>query len=69
MKENKWSADNVSFGSGGGLLQKVHKDTQKCAFNCSYAVINGTGVKVLELHYMHIPTTNPPKRTHVCTRE
>lgn len=30
----------------GGLLQKVHRDTQKCAFKCSYAVISGEGVNV-----------------------
>ena len=44
MKVNKWSADNVAFGSGGALLQKVHRDTQKCAYKCSYAIINGVGV-------------------------
>ena len=30
----------------GGLLQRVHRDTQKCAFKCSYAVVNGKGVNV-----------------------
>ena len=44
MRNNKWSADNVSFGSGGALLQKLNRDTQKCAFKCSYAIINGKGV-------------------------
>ena len=32
----KWSADNIAFGSGGGLLQKLNRDTQKCAFKASY---------------------------------
>ncbi|XP_071171487.1 nicotinamide phosphoribosyltransferase-like isoform X2 [Mytilus edulis] len=41
MKKNRWSADNVVFGSGGALLQQVDRDTQKCAFKCSYAVVNG----------------------------
>ncbi|CAC5401054.1 NAMPT [Mytilus coruscus] len=41
MKKNKWSADNVVFGSGGALLQQVDRDTQKCAFKCSFAVVNG----------------------------
>jgi len=27
-----WSADNLATGSGGGLLQNVHRDTQKWAF-------------------------------------
>ena len=30
-----WSADNIAFGSGGGLLQKVNRDTCKFAFKCS----------------------------------
>ena len=46
MKDNKWSVDNITFGSGGALLQRLHRDTQKCAFKCSYAVINGKGVRV-----------------------
>ena len=30
-----YSTDNIAFGSGGGLLQKLNRDTQKCAFKCS----------------------------------
>ena len=45
MKQNKWSVDNVAFGSGGALLQKVDSDTQKCAYRCSYVVVNGKGVR------------------------
>ena len=37
VKERGWSLDNLAFGSGGGLLQKLHRDTQKCAFKCCYA--------------------------------
>lgn len=44
VKEKGWSLDNLAFGSGGGLLQKVHRDTQKCAFKCCYAYINGKDV-------------------------
>lgn len=36
-----FSADNVTFGMGGGLLQKVNRDTQKFAFKCSSAVVDG----------------------------
>lgn len=36
-----WSADNVAFGSGGGLLQKVNRDTQKFAFKCSAVQVYG----------------------------
>lgn len=41
MKAFKWSADNVAFGSGGALLQKMHRDTQKCAYKCSFATVDG----------------------------
>ncbi len=44
MKANQWSIDNLTFGSGGALLQRLHRDTQKCAYKCSYAIINGKGV-------------------------
>jgi nicotinamide phosphoribosyltransferase len=36
-----WSVDNVAFGSGGGLLQKVNRDTQKCAYKCSWVEVDG----------------------------
>ncbi|HLQ46551.1 MAG TPA: hypothetical protein VK137_17540, partial [Planctomycetaceae bacterium] len=35
MKTAGWSADNIAFGSGGGLLQKLNRDTQRFAFKCS----------------------------------
>lgn len=41
MEKNKWSADNITFGSGGGLLQKIDRDTQKFAFKCSSVTIDG----------------------------
>ena len=41
LKTHGWSADNVGFGMGGALLQKVHRDTQKFAFKCSCATVNG----------------------------
>lgn len=30
-----WSTDNVAFGMGGALLQKLNRDTQRFAFKCS----------------------------------
>nr|KAG5687412.1 hypothetical protein BaRGS_004914 [Batillaria attramentaria] len=48
MKKHGWSADNLAFGSGGALLQRMDRDTQKCAFKCSYAVINGKEVNVFK---------------------
>lgn len=41
MAAAMWSADNVTFGMGGGLLQQVNRDTQKFAFKCSSIVVNG----------------------------
>ena len=34
-----WSADNIAFGSGGGLLQKLNRDTQRFAFKCSSILV------------------------------
>jgi len=36
-----WAAENLAFGSGGALLQKLNRDTQKCAFKCSEIVKAG----------------------------
>lgn len=44
--ENKWSFDNLAFGSGGGLLQSFNRDTLKFAIKACYAVINGKGIDV-----------------------
>merc|ERR1712157_590994 len=38
----------IAFGSGGGLLQQVDRDTQKCAFKCSFAVANGKPLDVIK---------------------
>lgn len=35
VEQTGWSADNLAFGSGGGLLQKMNRDTQRFAFKCS----------------------------------
>ena len=48
LKLHGWSADNIAFGSGGGLLQKLNRDTQKCAFKCSYAEVDGLGRDVFK---------------------
>lgn len=41
MKTAKWSVDNIAFGSGGGLLQKLNRDTLKFAFKCASIRVNG----------------------------
>lgn len=58
MKAHGWSADNIAFGSGGGLLQKVNRDTQKFAFKCSAAEIDGLWHPV-----MKDPITDPGKKS------
>jgi nicotinamide phosphoribosyltransferase len=48
-----WSTDNLAFGMGGALLQKLNRDTQKFAFKCSSATVNG-----LERHVYKEPVTD-----------
>jgi nicotinamide phosphoribosyltransferase len=58
MVANGWSADNIAFGSGGGLLQKLDRDTCKFAFKCSFAEVNGKPVFVYK-----DPVTDPGKKS------
>ncbi len=53
-----WSADNIAFGMGGALLQKMNRDTQQCAFKCSDIVINGERHPVFK-----DPVDDPGKRS------
>jgi nicotinamide phosphoribosyltransferase len=53
-----WSADNLGYGSGGGLLQKVDRDTQRFAFKCCAIEINGQWHDV-----MKNPITDSTKRS------
>jgi len=46
LKQDGISAENLVLGMGGALLQKVDRDTQKFAFKCSYAEIDGDPVDV-----------------------
>lgn len=41
MRSSGWSADNIAFGSGGGLLQKLNRDTCRYAFKCASATVDG----------------------------
>jgi len=56
LKAHGWSLDNIAFGSGGGLLQKLNRDTQKCAFKCSFITIDGEDRDVFK-----DPVTDPGK--------
>lgn len=41
MMNAGWSADNIAFGMGGALLQKLNRDTCRFAFKCSAVEVNG----------------------------
>lgn len=56
IKSAGWSTENVAFGSGGSLMQQLNRDTQKCAFKCSHAIVKGQAIDV----YKH-PITDPQK--------
>lgn len=58
LTDRGWSASNIAFGSGGGLLQKVNRDTQKWAFKCCFAEVKGKPVDVRK-----DPVTDPGKRS------
>jgi nicotinamide phosphoribosyltransferase len=58
MAEAGWSADNIAFGSGGGLLQKLNRDTQKFAFKCSSVTIGESERDVFKQ-----PVTDAGKRS------
>jgi len=53
-----WSASNIAFGSGGGLLNDINRDTQKWAFKCSYAEVGGLARDVVK-----DPVTDRGKRS------
>lgn len=48
LKQCGYSADNIAFGSGGGLLQKLNRDTMKFAFKCSNITVNGEDREVFK---------------------
>lgn len=57
-KFHGWSADNISFGMGGALLQQLNRDTQKFAFKCSAAQIDNEWRPVFK-----DPITDPGKNS------
>lgn len=52
------ATENAAFGMGGGLLQKVDRDTMKWAMKASRAVINGQPRDIFK-----DPVTDPGKRS------
>jgi len=53
----KWSATNINFGMGGGLLQKNDRDTQKFAMKCCAILNDGTWVDVYKDPAIYDPDT------------
>ena len=62
MMKVGWSADNIAFGSGGGLLQKLNRDTQKFAFKCSSIDIEENGTIISRDVYKQ-PKTDSGKKS------
>jgi len=55
---HQWSADNIAFGMGGALLQKLDRDTFQFAMKCSAIRINGEWKDVSKS-----PVTDPGKNS------
>jgi len=51
LLNNGYSATNIAFGMGGGLLQQLDRDTLRFAMKCSYIVVDGEGVEVFKDPY------------------
>lgn len=58
LKARKISADNIAFGMGGELLQKVNRDTQKFAMKASAICVHSEWFDVYKC-----PITDPGKRS------
>lgn len=46
MKEHQLSAENIAFGMGGRLLQRINRDTAKFAMKANAAKVNGVWTDV-----------------------
>ena len=46
VTKNGFSIESLVFGMGGGLLQKVNRDTQRFAFKCSAQYRNGEWIDI-----------------------
>ncbi len=58
LDESKFSGDNIAYGSGGGLLQKLNRDTFKFAIKCSAVEVDGKFKDVFK-----DPITDPGKKS------
>lgn len=58
LESHGYSADNIAFGQGGALLQRVHRDEQQFAMKCSAVCVQGQWRDVFK-----DPATDPAKRS------
>jgi nicotinamide phosphoribosyltransferase len=58
LRSRKYSASNIAFGMGGGLLQQLNRDTQRFAFKCAAALRGGEWIDVSK-----DPVTDTGKRS------
>jgi nicotinic acid phosphoribosyltransferase len=58
-----FSADNIAFGMGGALLQKVDRDTQKFAMKCSAIMVSEGGESSEWVDVFKDPITDKGKRS------
>lgn len=63
MQNAGFSAENIVFGMGGGLLQKLNRDTMRFAFKCSAQHRNGTWVPVAK---EPLDATKASKKGRLC---
>ena len=48
LTNNKWSIDNIAFGSGGWTITKTQSRYLKCAMKCSYIEVKDVGRNVFK---------------------
>lgn len=62
LKKEGYAASNVAtFGMGGGLLQKVNRDTLRCAFKCSYRGYRNESGEIIGMNVQKSPIDTTKK--------
>lgn len=69
LAQHGWSADNVSFGIGGSLLQKLNRDTQQFAFKCSSVIVAGKARDVFKAPVGDASKASKPGRLKLVRRD
>ncbi len=69
IADEKWAAQNMVFGMGGGLLQKINRDTQRFAFKCSHQRRGGMSFDIFKQPIDVSKTSKKGRMKLVCTRD